>query len=270
MKYCFSVILCCATILINAQSNNLNNLQTELAYEQKIFKNINNLDSLNILFFKKAIYLKEQKKYGKAIQTLNRINENDLSDSSKFRLYYEQAILNYLTNNYNEVELNLNKTKYFISDTTFHNKLTLLEILNLNNLQRWGESKVLLISELKNKSDSNIINEWYKQALSLKLKKVKTAQTLQTFLPGTGHVYVGKTTHGIINAGLILSGLTWGAYNFYHGYYVTGVFTGFFISYVFYSGGIAYAINNVGKYNTMKINKINNDLNKKIIEILEP
>ncbi len=263
-------MLCCAAILINAQSNNLNNLQTELEYEQRIFKNINNLDSLNILYINKAIYLKDQKKYDKAIQTLNRINENDLSDSSKFRLYYEQAILNYLTNNYNEVELNLNKIKYFIGDTTFHNKLILLEILNLNNLQRWGESKFLLISELKNKSDSNIINEWYKQALNLKLKKVKTAQTLQTFLPGTGHVYVGKTTHGIINAGLILSGLTWGAYNFYYGYYVTGVFTGFFISYVFYSGGIAYAINNVGKYNTIKINKINSDLNKKIIEILEP
>jgi len=63
--------------------------------------------------------------------------------------------------------------------------------------------------------------------------------------------------------------LAWGAYNFYHGYYVTGVFTGFFISYVFYSGGIAYAINNVEKYNNSKINKINSDLNNKIIEILE-
>ncbi len=269
MKYYFSVILCCVTILINAQSNNLNNLQTELDYELKIYKSINNLDSLNLLYFKKAIYLKEQKKYDEAIQTLNRINENDLSDSSKFILFYEQAISNYLANNYNEVELNLNKIKYFINDIAFCKNLILLEILNLNNLQKWSESKALLISELKNKSDSNSINELYKQAFSLKLKKVKTAQTLQTFLPGTGHVYVGKTTHGIINAGLILSGLAWGAYNFYHGYYVTGVFTGFFISYVFYSGGIAYAINNVGKYNTSRINKINSDLNNKIIEILE-
>ena len=112
MKYYFSAILCCATILINAQSNNLNNLQTELDYELKIYKSINNLDSLNLLYFKKAIYLKEQKKYDEAIQTLNRINENDLSDSSKFILFYEQAISNYLANNYNEVELNLNKSIY--------------------------------------------------------------------------------------------------------------------------------------------------------------
>jgi hypothetical protein len=104
----------------------------------------------------------------------------------------------------------------------------------------------------------------------LKLKKVKTAQTLQTFLPGTGHVYIGKTTHGIINAGLILSGLTWGAYNFYNGYYVTGVFTGFFISYVFYTGGIAYAIDNVDKYNTRRIKLLNNNLNNKIINLLQP
>ncbi len=262
-------MLCFVTILINAQ-NNLESLHKELNYEKSIFEHSNNSDSLNKYLFEKAFYFKDQKKYKKAILTLQRINENDLLDSNKYNLYYQLAILNYITNNYNEVDLYVNKIKYFISDSSFQNKLVLLEILNLNNLQRWSEGKTLLISQLKNKNDSNLINDWYKEVLSLKLKKIKTAQTLQTFSPGIGHIYIGKTMHGIVNAGLILSGLTWGAYNFYNEYYVTGVFTGFLISYVFYTGGIAYAIDNVDKYNTKRIKLLNNNLNNKIINLLQP
>ncbi len=276
MKYYYSVILCCVTIITDAQNIKLvdslyeikNSNEVELLFEQSLYENKTSTVT-NELLFEKAIYLKHIKKFDQAIETLVRINENDLSDSLRFAYYYQLSVLNYLTNNYAEVELNLNKIKYFIQDTSYKNKLVLLEILNLNKSKKWLEAKGLLIENTKNKIDSNTINNLYKKVLAYKPKSIKTAQALQTFLPGTGHIYVGKTLHGIVNATFILTGLTWGAYNFYNGFYVTGVFSGFFLSYFFYSGGITYAISNVEKYNNKKVDLINNKLNYQIMRLLQ-
>jgi len=275
MKYCYSVILCFVTIIINAQNIKLsdsliqskNSEEIELIYEQNIFENKFSI-SINELLFEKAIYLKQIKKYDKAIQTLLRINENDLSDSLKFSLYYQLSVLSYLTNNNAEVELNINKIKYFILDSSYRNKLVLLEILNLNKSKKWKEAKALLIENTKGKMDTNSINNIYKIALNYKPKSVKTAQALQTFLPGTGQVYIGKTLHGIVNTTFILSGFTWGAFNVYKGYYITSVFTGFIYSYLFYNGGNSYTLDNIEKYKIKKINTINQKLNSRIIDIL--
>jgi hypothetical protein len=275
MKYYFSVILCCATIITNAQNLKLSDSlyqskysdEVELIYEQNIFEN-NFGVSTNELLFEKAIYLKQVKNYEKAKQTLLRINENDLTDSIKFSYYYQLSVLNYLTNNHAEVELNINKIKYFISDSTYKNKLVLLEIMSLNKSKKWNEAKALLIENTKNKIDTNTINNIYKVALSYKPKSLKTAHALQTFLPGVGQLYIGKTAHGAVNAAFILTGLTWGVYNVYNGYYLTSVFTGFLFSYLFYNGGISYTLDNLERYNLKKINSINQKLNSSIIEIL--
>jgi tetratricopeptide (TPR) repeat protein len=261
-------MLCFATIIINAQTNNFDYLKNELDFEQAIFSNANNLDSVNRYLFNKANFFKQNNEFNKAIRTLARINENDLTDSIKFEYYYQLSILNYLTNNFTEVDLLLNKVNHFIADTIYKNKLILLQILNLNHLQKWSEGKNLLISQLKIKTDSNLINEWYKDALKFRPKKQKTAQALQTFFPGLGQIYAGKTIHGVINAGLILTGLAWGGYNFYNGYYFTGTFTGFLISYMFYSGGIAYAMDQAEKFNSKKIKDINQLLNSKVLNYL--
>lgn len=275
MKYFYSAILCCATIITSGQTikladslyNSKYEKQVELLFEQRIYE-VENAMVKNTLLFEKAMYLKKQKKYTKATETLARINENDLIDSLKFIHYYQLSILNYLSNNYAEVELNINKIKYFIADSSYSNKLLLLEILNLHKSAKWLEAKALLIANTKNKIDSNTINNWYNTTVSYKPKSKKTAQALQTFLPGTGQMYIGKTLHGVVNVTFILTGLTWGAYNVYTGYYATSVFTGFIISYLFYKGGIEYTESNVDKFNTKKINEINQKLNNKIIELL--
>ncbi|MES2381657.1 MAG: hypothetical protein V4538_11485 [Bacteroidota bacterium] len=274
MRFYYSVMLCLGAIITNAQIVKLpdslyksnNSLHAEIAYEQAIYNNTDNVTNQYKILFEKARYLKTIKNYPKAIETLVRINENELDDSIKFSYYYQLAILNYLTDNNAEVDLNLTKIKYFINDTSYNReRIVLLDILNLNRSQKWEEAKQLLIQLNKGKMDSNSIHQLYKNALHFKPKSTKTAQALQTFLPGTGHMYVGKTTHGIINATLILSGLAWGAYNVFNGYYVTGVFSGFFISYAFYGGGINYAVSNAIQYNQVKVDAINKELNNSII-----
>jgi hypothetical protein len=236
-------------------------------YEQNIFESQFGVTT-NELIFEKSLFLKQVKKYEKAKETLLRINENDLADSFKFKYYYQLSVLNYLTNNHAEVALNINKIKYFIGDTSYRNKLVLLEILNLNKSKKWKEAKALLLENTIGKMDTNAIHTLYKTALNYKPKSKKTAQALQTFLPGMGQLYIGKTTHGVVNAALILTGLTWGVYNVYNGFYITSLFSGFFISYLFYNGGIAYTFDNLEKYNTKKTNSINQKLNSRIIEIL--
>lgn len=273
MRYYYSVILCLGAIITNAQIVKLpdslyksnNSLHAELAYEQAIYNNADNVFNQYKILFEKASYLKTIRNYPKAVETLVRINENELDDSTKFSYYYQLAILNYLTDNNAEVDLNLTKIKYFINDTSYRERIILLDILNLNRSQKWEQAKQLLVELNKGKMDSNSINQLYKNALLFKPKSTRTAQALQTFLPGTGHMYVGKTVHGIINATLILSGLTWGAYNVFNGYYITGVFSGFFISYAFYGGGINYAVSNAIEYNQLKIDAINKELNSSII-----
>lgn len=275
MKYYYSVILCCATIIINAQQIKLVDSlyqikyseEAELLFEQSIFDSKFGV-TFNDLIFEKALYLKKLKKYEKAKETLLRINENDLTDSFKFIYYYQLSVLNYLTNNHSEVELNINKIKYFIADSSYRNKLVLLEILNLNKSKKWREAKTLLKVNSNGKIDTNHINELYKAVLSYKPENSKTAQALQTFLPGTGQVYIGKTLHGVVNATFILTGLIWGVYNVYNGYYATSLFSGFLLSYLFYSGGISYTLDNVEKQNNKKVNSINQELNSKIIDML--
>lgn len=275
LKYYFSVILCCATIITNAQHTKLADSlyqikyseEVELIYEQNIFESKIGV-STNELIFEKALYLKQEKKYEKAIETLLRINENDLTDSFKFNYYYQLSVMNFLTNNHAEVELNINKIKYFIADSSYRNKLVLLEILNLNKSKKWCEAKALLLENFKGKIDTNSIHILYKTALNYKPKREKTAQALQTFLPGTGQLYIGKTLHGVVNATFILTGLTWGVYNVYNGYYVTSVFTGFLFYYLFYNGGITYTLDNVEKQNNKKVNAINLKLNSRIIDLL--
>lgn len=270
MKYFYSVILCCVTITIKAQINVPNlNLQQELEFEHLIYDNSSNLDITNKFIFEKATFLKNNKQYPKAIETLLRINENQLTDSIKYMLYYQLSILYFLNSNYEEVELTLNKINYFLTDSSYKSKLVLLQILNLNCSEKWEEGKKLLLNQLNNKTDSNLINDWYTKAFRFKPKKVKTAQAWQTFLPGTGHVYVGKTLHGVINASLILTGLVWGGFNTFNSYYATGLFSGFLFSYVFYKGGVEYAISNVDRFNKTKTNEINSELNTKIISFFQ-
>jgi hypothetical protein len=106
-------MLCFATIIINAQTTDFDYLKNELDFEQAIFSNANNLDSVNRYLFNKANFFKQNNEFNKAIRTLARINENDLTDSIKFEYYYQLSILNYLTNNFTEVDLLLNKVNYF-------------------------------------------------------------------------------------------------------------------------------------------------------------
>lgn len=274
MRFYYSVMLCLGTIITKAQIIKLpdslyksgNSLHAELIYEQAIYNSTDNAADQYKLLFEKAAYLKAVKNYPKAIETLVRINENNLNDSTRFSYYYQLAILNYLTDNNAEVDLNLTKIKYFINDTSYRERIVLLDVLNLNRSQKWEQAKQLLIQLNKGKMDSNSIHQLYAKALHFKPRSTKTAQALQTFLPGTGHIYAGKTVHGIINATLILSGLTWGAYNVFNGYYVTGVFSGFFLSYAFYGGGINYAVSNTILYNRQKTDDINKELNSSIIE----
>jgi len=276
MKFYFTVILCLETILINAQvskiPDSLYNIkyseEAQLLFEKQIFEASNSSEA-NEIIYEKALFFKKTMHFEKAIETLHRIDENSLNDSAKFIHLYQLSLLYYLTNNFAEAELNLNKIKYFIPTNSYDNKLFLLEVLNLNKMNRWQEAKQLLIENTKKDIDSNLINKIYKEALNHKPKSSSKALYLQTFLPGAGQFYIDKKLHGTINALLILSGLGWGVYNVYNGYYVTSVISGFFISYIFYDGGKRYTENNVIKYNVKKENALNAKLNKEIINLVK-
>jgi TM2 domain-containing membrane protein YozV len=219
----------------------------------------------NGYILQKAGFLKRNNSIASAYTTYNRINESLFTDSLKADVYFQRALCAYLLSNYTECDLHLSKMKYFLSDSSWYTNAMWLHVLSLNEQYRWNEAKEIFRTYVQLKQLPVNVDSVYQFAGKVKLKKEKTAEILSTFLPGAGQLYIGEYRHGLLNGAILLSCLGWGTFNVLNGYYLTGVFTGYFVGYSFYTGGMRYASDGVKRSNARIAAKYNTALQPLII-----
>lgn len=278
-------IFLCAPFLISAQGihalfNVADSLsaahqtqQARLAYEKIVF--VLQSSSLpsdsaqqlkNEALLKKTFSYKAEALYTEALQTIERTDANNLSDSASFVLRYETSLCAYLAGNYNESYNYILQLKYFIKDTLLTSQVDFLEILTLNELKRWEEAKKLTAAYIQKNNLPANVDELYAFLKNPKIRNPEKAVLLSTFLPGVGQWYAGYPFRGMVSATLQLACFTFGAYSIWQKYYLSGFFTGFVLLQAFYSGGIRHTSYLVEKKNKERIGSYNGRVKEFILQ----
>ncbi|QHT70511.1 hypothetical protein GXP67_29595 [Rhodocytophaga rosea] len=247
--------------------------QARLTYERIVFSLQTSglpADSLqklkNEALLKKTYTYKAEALYKEALQAIERTDANNLPEAEGFVLRYETSLCAYLAGNYNEAYNYILQLKYFIKDTTLTNQVDFLEILTLNELQRWEEAKKLTAVYIQKNNLQANVDELYGFLKNPRIRKPEKAILLSTFLPGVGQWYAGYPFRGMVSATLQLACFTFGAYSIWQRYYLSGFFTGFVLLQAFYSGGIRHTGYLVEKKNKEKIERYNGTVREFIIE----
>lgn len=241
-----------------------------LAYERCVFAcHDTNPEWQNRALLKKAMAYKAQGNFAQTLQTLYRINFYQLTDSARLATGYEIVLNAYLTGQFTDAESQLQQLAYFIPDSaTFNQQLLFLKILVLNELQKWPEAKTAFTQYLiLNRHPPELANIYYDFMRRPRLKNPQKARRLSTFMPGVGQLYGGNVGAGLLNLGLQLGLLSFGVYEIWQGYYLTGFGTGLALTQAFYFGGIENAETVTKRKNKEKIARYNNRIKQFILTV---
>lgn len=240
MKMLLLLCICCLGVFTETKGALPD---SSLAYETAIFNAVTEAE-VTTLLWQKYYYQKNATDFIGAKQTLNRLLDYQ---PDNFNIYYEKALMHYILSEFTDFKLELNKMQH--SDSLHNYTLAMTVLYYLQELEI-AKAK-LTFKKLAENNNINInIDSVFKPIMHYADISEKKAIMLSSFLPGTGQWYAGSFTHGAINASLILSLLGWGTYNVINTYYATGLFTGYFIAYTFYKGGLSYVQKLVLKHNT--------------------
>lgn len=280
-KLCLTFVFLCGLFL-----NNLfpQSITTDSIFDQKDYKtalvlyerNIffsSNEDSVMIYLLKKSYAYKALNQYNKAVETLERINFQNLSDSMNFIVYYEMSINAFLSGRFSEAIGFCDIILHYHSKSAFplENVYLIMAMAN-NELMKYEES--LKYSQLAIDVSNRQITEKdsLKKILSIlylpknqpHFKKPAKAELLSAIIPGLGQCYSGYYLEGIASFAthLALLGLT--GYAVYKAYYLTAYFGGVSMFMRFYFGGSRRSEFLAHKRNE----KLKNDFSKKLKTIL--
>lgn len=222
-----------------------------LAYERAYFEisefsdttlSSNSLqEARNNCILRKAYCLKTMGKYVEASKTAQRLELNNLSDSSQFLLRNEIVVCYFLSGFYEDALSQIQQIRFFIKDSTLTQQTDIWEILSLVHLKRYTEAKVIFKKYLAYRHISMDVDEVFSFEKKTGFRNPKKAEALATFLPGAGMIYSGKVKEGVTSLILQLATLGYGGYSIWKGYYFSGFFSGFGLFQAFYFGGIRRA-----------------------------
>ena len=285
IKYCLTCIFLCGQFLINAQNNSNNLFHTaDSLFELGQFKNayieyerISYQSNDNVLkaftHLRQANSLKQINEFQKAQRNLERVSFHGLNDSLHYAIRCETALCAYLASNFKDAESQFIQIKYYLKNTDYANKTTLLEVLTYNELQKWDTARFIAQNYIKSlnyssssvDSLSDIISNLYGKKEIPKIKSVDKARLMSTFLPGLGQMYAGYPLEAAFNLGLHLASLSVGVAAIYYKYYLTGYFCGFALLQKFYFGGTTRTAYLVEKKNFQKTRKFNDNVKQNLM-----
>ncbi|MFN3381340.1 MAG: hypothetical protein ACK41O_17910, partial [Runella zeae] len=190
----------------------------------------------NNLLHKKIQCQKSLRVFEEAWETAQRFDLNEPNDTLMFKYRYETTLCGYLSGHYEEAYGQLQQTRYYVQDTTLTEGLKIIEIMLLNELGRWDESKAAFQKYAAQNQLFLDIDNLYRE-VKKKPKSADKAQLLSFIFPGLGQVYAGYPAKGIVSMGLQALALSFGVYHVWHRYYFIGFFTGAGLFQSFYFGG---------------------------------
>jgi hypothetical protein len=267
IKYCLTCIFLCAPFFSRAQVALGDSLfiagdfgKAFIAYEYFLF-NRTGQPQTNLILLKSSYCLKQTGKFEKARVVLDRADFYSGSDSLRFLLFYEYAVNSMLANKFDLALSKMEEMHNEFRDTTKLAIILPLEIMALNELQRWPEAHKKYLRLAPNEPDP------YQEILSFKMKNPDKAFSLSYYFPGAGQMYAGYFWKGLastlLNAGLIYFSI----WNFSNGYFFSGAFTGVALFYLSYNGGAKYAATLARQHNEERIRTFNEKIKSQLFTL---
>jgi hypothetical protein len=219
------------------------------------------------------------KQYDNAINILNTISLNDVHDSLIYEVKHQCALLNYLKNDFLQVEVYLNQLNYLVSDSNYITKSLLLQALNLNEQYKWeaAKEKLLMLNSRLYKKDSlgykrikKELDGMYAANQLPKLKSTNKAIKMSSIIPGLGQCYSKNYGEGIASFISVTSSVGIMAAGIVFQFYFTGIATGNMLLGKFYLGGIKRSEFLVEKYNYTTAKSFNQGLKLRIKPLFIP
>lgn len=220
-----------------------------IALEREIMLQNDDKLSVNLLLQKSQIY-QDNKQYDQAIKTLDRINLNDIDSAHSCAFYYLKTQNLFLNGSYNQSLYSLRSLEYSCPDGSVERNILKLAVLLENEQWKEFEAEYLKKVSIENNIDTIAFKsnfgtpEWSEPS---KFKK------MSALLPGLGLIKSGEERKGAINLSLNIASLGFAAYNFYYGFYATGIFSGLINLRRFYNGGKNLTIASVEDQNEVHI-----------------
>lgn len=190
---------------------------------------------------------RQTKDPGKSIRILEDVLDRHDKAGSKHQAYYSLGRIYYDQKRYVLSETELTEAVSGNPASPFKEKIIYLQSLSRARQHRWEES-ALTLSGI---GDPALTQKWEQHLRSgpkIRKKSPKVSGWLSALLPGSGHIYSGQVSDGIVS--FLLNGIfiTWTANAFAHHHDATGFVVGF-MELGWYSGNIYSGIEAAHRYN---------------------
>jgi hypothetical protein len=225
-----------------------------LEYE-RIISATTEAKALNPLRYQRARCFKLLGEYSRAQVELSKVSYWALPDSMVAVYKYEEALCDYLAGSFSNVIFQTDQIDSSSLTNDLKVNITLLRALSYNELMEWD--KALDAALLYNRSvhssplaDSieTLLTGYYQPKKLPRLKSEKKAN-IYRMVPGLGQAYAGRPIEGLFNFSLNAAFLSFGVYQIWNHYYITGYFVGALGLNKVYFGGHARTAYLLNKHN---------------------
>lgn len=219
-----------------------------IEYERLIF-HAESLVDINYFKYRKALCYKKMNQFEQALRELQPIYFSNSEDSLYHLVCYEQSLCFYLNGEPARALWKIDEFFHRSADSASFQNFLPIKILCLNATLQWEEARnsFLQFIDIQNFSPENkmkieqIVKDLYGKENRPRIKSVREAENLSRFFPGSGQIYAGEGSEGIINFLINTSILTFAGFQVYNGFYITGYLAGLGFFNKTYHGGITRA-----------------------------
>ena len=222
--------------------------EASIEFERAIYHESDS-NRIELCRYYKSLCYKGLGKYDKALEELGKAIVEPLHDTLFLGFQYEQVLCSYLNKDLNKALYNIDRIYLRFKDTSKILEFIPLNILCLNACRQWDNAQILWNFYINNsRLNDSVKNNFKQEVKSLYSKKnlprfyfSGKAETLSSFLPGSGQIYNGAVLEGSFNSIINLTFLYYTISQFYSKYYFTGYFIGLKLFNKFHAGGIRRA-----------------------------
>lgn len=234
-----------------------------IAYERALFTE----QDPSVLFtatLGKVRCLNQRGLYTKASTFLNNQIQLTTNDTLLYTLRYQQILSTYLAGQFDNTLSLTDRLAYLHPNQPVAPMVTVIRILALNELQRWPEASALY-TQLTQQLGTDSTASPYGQLP--RLKSVKKAQWLATFIPGAGQFYAGKPTEAVFTILVQSLGLYIGITSFLQGYYLSAWGVGAALFGSFHAGSVRRSEVLINQYNQQRANAFNQLAKEQVLKL---
>lgn len=207
--------------------------------------------------------LKQLKKFDQIWKRVLKANSNLPDNETTRTIRYEGALAAFLNHEFYQAQEFLDQIETPPQDTIFFVRKTWLNILVLNEQQKWNEASVLFshLNSFLHLQDTTITYLYEHHPALLSVYK---AQQWATFVPGAGQMYAHAVGEGIMATLLQMGTITWLVFELSHTAFLTAYFGAAPLFQKFYTGSIRRSTELARRYNTRQSNTFNTQIQQNI------